>query len=450
MSIMSEKIHRRRFLRGAFGGAAVALALPFLDIFLDDNGEALAATGEDLPVRFGTWFWGLGMDKKIFVPQKIGADYDLPEQLAPLKDVRQYVNVFSNYNVQRDGRSNLCHYTGWVGLRCGHAPSTRSDLPAPSLDVNISDAIGGGTRFRSLEMAATGNPRHSYSFRSADAINAPETTATDLYRKIFGPGFADPNSPNFTPDPATMVEKSVLSTVREDSASLKAMLGAADRAKLDRYFTSVREIEGRLALQLQKPPPAPLCRMPAAPKSEPPVGVEMQLVGERHALMTDLLVMALACNQTRVFNMVYSDSSSSVTRLGHPETHHIVTHEESVDDRLGYQPTNNIFLKEAMSNWAYFVSAMAKQPEGSGALLDRMVIFAHSDQNFAKAHTIEGIPMMTAGSAGGRLRTGLHIDGREAPGSQLGYTLQRVMGLQLNTWGGDSMATSTTISEIVV
>src|SRR5690606_523762 len=142
-------------------------------------------------------------------------------------------------------------------------------LPAPSFDTAITDAIGGGTRFRSLQMAATGGPRDSYSFLSSDAINPPEISATDLYQKIFGPDFADPNSADFKPNPRIMMRKSVLSAVAEQRADFERGLGAADKVRLDQYYTSIREIENRLELQLQKPPPAPTCAKPAAPPDIP-------------------------------------------------------------------------------------------------------------------------------------------------------------------------------------
>ena len=52
-------MNRRSFLRGTIGGSAVAVGLPFLDCFLNDGGTALAS-GAPIPLRFGTWFWGLG------------------------------------------------------------------------------------------------------------------------------------------------------------------------------------------------------------------------------------------------------------------------------------------------------------------------------------------------------------------------------------------------------
>ncbi|MDB5819221.1 MAG: hypothetical protein JWQ11_2861 [Rhizobacter sp.] len=449
MLIKSDNFSRRRLLRGSLQGAAVAVALPYLDIFLNDSGTAFAATGQALPTRFGTWFWGLGVDPVPFTPKTIGAMAELPPQLAPLAKVKDYLNVFTNYNVLTDGRPNLCHYTGWVALRTGSAPGGRGLLPGQSLDVAIADVIGGGSRFRMLNMAATGVPRDSYSFRSGDAVNPPEISAVELYQKLFGVEFQDPNSPNFTPDPRLMVRKSVLSGVGEQRADFEKGLGAADKARLDQYYTSVRELESRLELQLQKPPAAPDCKLPTAAPKEVPVGLDVELVSARHRAMTDLLAMALICNQTKVFNMVYSDSGSSLARKGVDKTHHIVTHEEPVDPVLGYQPTASKFVGEAMKEWGYFVEKLATSQEGAGSLLDNTLVYAHTDCQIAKVHSIDGIPMMTAGRAGGRIKSGLHIDGKGQAGTRLGLTLQRAYGLPVASWGTQSMEASQEIGDIL-
>jgi hypothetical protein len=424
------------------------VALPFLDCFLNEHGTALA-NGAALPVRFGTWFWGLGMDSAKFVPTKIGAGYDLPPQIEAWRPIREHVNLFSNFNVLTDGKPNLCHYTGWVALRTGAVPSGRGDLSNPSLDVIIADAIGGTTRFQTLDATAASSPRDTYSFRNGDAMNPPATTAIQLYQRVFGSEFQDPNAPDFTPSTDIMVQKSVLSGVADQSAALKRQLGAADRAKLDQYFTSVRELEQRLALQLQKPPPAPACKIPGQSKSEPAPGTETEGVAVRHKMMAEVMAMAVACNQTRVFNMVYSSSITGLTKKGLDKTHHTVTHEEILDPVLGYQPTSYWFITKAMESFADFVQALAAVPEGDGTLLDNVVVYAHSDQELAKIHSINGIPMMTAGRAGGRLKAGLHVNGKGEAGTQLGYTLMRVMGLNATEWGKGSMKSTRQIGEIV-
>jgi hypothetical protein len=451
MKSVLESFSRRRVLKGVLGATAVTVGLPFLDCFLDTKGQALAATGQQLPVRFGTWFWGLGMNSKVFVPKKYGADYDLPEEIASWKSIREHVNLFTNYRVLLDGRPNICHYSGWVAIRCGQAPVERGKLPGQSLDVTVSDAIGGGTRFRSIQMTAEALPRDSYSFRDANTINPPEVSAHEMYTHIFGPDFTDPNAADFKPDTRTMVRASALSGVSDDITRLKKVVSQNDLARLDQYFTSLRELEQRLALELEKPAPAEACTKPGAlATEEPPLDMSYVNIGARHKLMTDVLVMAVACNQTKVFNMMWSESSSNIIKPGLSQGHHGLTHEELIDEKLGYQPNCHFLTMRAMEAYAYFIEAFTKVKEGDGTLLDRMLIMSHSDHEFAKVHSVIGIPMMTAGKAGGRIKTGLHINGNGGPNTLLSLTVLQAMGLSVDGFGGGAMRVDKTVSEIMV
>ena len=74
------------------------------------------------------------------------------------------------------------------------------------------------------------------------------------------------------------------------------------------------------------------------------------------------MVMAIACDQTRVFNMSMSKSDSNSTKQGYEKPHHTCTHEESIDEKLGYQPNASWFTKRSMENWAYFVEAFPVRP----------------------------------------------------------------------------------------
>ena len=443
---MKTPIDRRTILRGMLQGAAITVGLPLFDCFLNDSGTAMAG-GARLPTRFGTWFWGLGLNKSLSTPAKFGAGYEMIGELEPLRPLREYINLYNNYTASTDGRPNFVHHTGAVILRSGQAPAGRQTLAGESIDVTIADVIGGASRFRSLEMTASGNPNHSYSFRGADAVNPPEVAPLELYQRVFGPEYQDPNSPNFKPSSKLMLRKSVLSAVREDSAKLQKKLGSADRARMDEYFTSLRSMEQRLELQLEKPPRAEACRA-VAPPGEVRKGMDWELVGQRHNLMTDILVAALACNQTRVFNMVYSWSSAETVKTGVPSTHHILTHEELRNEH-GYQEMHAWFARHAMESWAYFIKSLASVREGERTLLDNTLVYAHSEHETAQFHTIDRIPMMTAGRAGGRIRSGIHMDGKDQPVTQVGLTLLRAMGAESREWGDGSMHTGAVIDEIL-
>jgi hypothetical protein len=444
-----KDLNRRRVLRGILGGSAVTVGLPLLNVFLNGNGTALA-DGAPLPVRFGTWAWGLGMDESIFVPKKTGANFDLPEEIATLKDVQKHINLFTRFNGFRDAAPNLCHKTGWVIARSGIAPMNQTDFPGETIDITVAKKIGGSTRFQHLTATATGNVRDSFSYENANSQTIADWSPIQFYTKIFGEDFQDPNAAVFKPNPRAMVRKSVLSGVMDSAKDLQQVVGAEDKARIDQYFTGLRDLERQFDQQLTKPEPRPACVAGKAPKEEPAAGLDYTLVGKRHRLMTDLMVMALACDQTRVFNMAYSQSAAATSKQGYDKPHHTASHEEPVDPALGYQPNTSWFIKQSMIEWAYFVDAFTKFKEGDGALIDNVLIYATTDQALARIHSIENQPMFTAGRAGGKLKTGLHLTGEGTPSTRLGLTCMKVMGLDVGNWGTQSNGTTKEIGDILV
>ena len=274
-----------------------------------------------------------------------------------------------------------------------------------------------------------------------------------LYNRIYGPEFADPNKADFTPDPGVALRKSVLSSFTEQTRDFAKGLGAADRQRLDQYFTSIREIENQLALQLQKPEPNLACVLPERPTEQGTDKIasarEIDVVTETHKVMAKILAMAVACNQTRVFNMVFTDNFANVRRKGETYTHHLLTHEEIMDDQLGYQPLSFWFNQRAMEGMADYIEILESIPEGDGTLLDNCLVFASSETNYARLHTIDGVPCYLIGGAGGRVKTGMYVSGGGDPITRVGLTAMQVMGVPVSKWGTKSLATDKTVTEIL-
>ena len=102
------------------------------------------------------------------------------------------------------------------------------------------------------------------------------------------------------------------------------------------------------------------------------------------------------------------------------------------------------------AGWTLFVLLLVNVLNvGDRTLLDNTLIFAHSETEFAKFHSIDNIPMMTAGRAGGKVKSGLHIDGNGQAGTRLGYTLQRLYGVSLGSWGTQSMQAAQDIGDML-
>jgi hypothetical protein len=443
--LLPRKAPRRTVLRSMLGGSALTLAMPILDCHLNESGTAFAATGAPMPVRLGTWYWGMGHTpgRAIAERRETAKGIGFMGETEALKEVAEHLNYFGSFNMPLDGRQNYTHFSGWVANRTGSAPTKAGEIPTTTFDLLVADVIGNSTRFKTID-ASAGN---------TNSRAAAEVSPIALYARLFGADFVDPNMADFKPDPRIMVRKSVLSSFNEQSKKYLSNVGAADAARLDEYFTSVRQVENQLDLLLQKPAPKEACAVPTAPdeleKDRIAAAREMDNVVETHKIMTDLMVMAVACDQTRVFNMVFTDNFGNVRRPGESDTHHLLTHEEAIDQKLGYQPVTYWFNKTCMDGWAHYIKAFAAVKEGAGTLLDNCLIFASSETNYARVHTIDGIPVYLAGRAGGRVKTGYHIVGGGDPITRVGLTIQKVMGVAVDKWGTNSLQTSKPITEIL-
>ncbi len=438
---------RRQVLRGMMAGSALSVGLPILDCILNENGDAFAATGKPLPERFATWFWGCGLGEGDWVPKAAGADYELPAQLAPLKPFQKRMLLFSGSHIMLDGANNNTHTTGAMGITQGEPNKQFKG----SIDTIIGDHIGRGTRFRSIEVGCNGDPGATWSVREGQGRQPAEISPIKLYARIFGPGYADPNAAEFKPDPQVMVRRSVLSGVKEERDALNSKLGAADRAKLDNYFTSLRSLEQNLEVQLQKPDPLEACSKP-----NPMEGVDkgaLSLASEamaRAGIFAQLLAHALACGQTRVVNLALTQGISPLRQEGDSTNHHAYTHEEPIDPVLGYQVKAAIFQKQYMQALHDFVQTMDSIKEGDKSMLDRMLVFAFTDHGAPRLHSVRNYPLMFFGTANGRLKTGMHVPRMGDTTVRIGFTAQQAMGVPTSAWGAGSNRVTTPISEILV
>ena len=440
--------NRRFLLRGLFQGSAAAVALPFLDCFLDSKGEALAATGRAIPTRFGTFFWGCGLTKALYLPKSTGANYEDTPQLASLKPHKGKLNLLSGFRAYVDDKPNIQHWTGNAAITTGIAPANDTQFDAKTIDQTIADSISQGARFRSIEVSCCGNKRESYSSLGGSNTNPPEVSPVGLYTRLFGPGFQDPSKGDWKPNPDVMLQQSVLSVVADDRKLLSRNVGASDRARLDEYFTSVRELEKTLQVELQRPEITAQVAIPDTP-DDMPMNKSVPNLRRVTPVLAKLLAIGLATDQTRVFNMAFSEPASTIYVPGDSRPFHQSTHEEPVDETVGYQPVTSKFSTYSMEGFSALVEALDAVKEGNGTLLDHSLVFAYTDTSNAKLHAVDGIPMILAGSASGRLKTGIHYAGASTTVARVGLTVQQAMGLSVDRWGTDSNMTNKPVSEIM-
>jgi hypothetical protein len=344
------RLNRRTFLRGALGGAAAAIALPPLHAMFDNHGEVYA-DGSTV-TRFGLWFWGNGVRPDRWIPGATGADFPLSEELLPLEPVRPWLHVLTGMECKT---ATHPHHSGMAGMLTGsiyHQVGTTRDtivstFKYPSLDQIAAAHFDGQTPFRSLELAITqhtgtdeGTTFEHLSHNGPNNVNAAERSPAALFQRLFGA----PPEPH-----VDAARKSVLDLVNGQTQKLKGRLGAHDRARLDQHMESIRTIEMRLRQ------PAAECVVPATPTDPGPVEGK-QNIEENNRLLSDLMGMALACDMTRAFSIMFSQAGSGVVvwQVGASNGLHYMCHTEGLP-----QTTVHNAVVFTMQQLAYFLGVLA-------------------------------------------------------------------------------------------
>lgn len=444
---------RRTVLRGMLGGAAVGVGLPVLEAMCNSSGTALA-DGSAFPRRYMQFFWGNGVVPWLWTPVDTGPDFTLSEGLAPLAPVRDVMTVLSGYDVKTGGR--YPHTSARAGmLSC--APLAEGEIwQLPSLDQILASELGGDTRFRSLQTAATDTDQ-SVSVASATEVIPSERSVQGLFARLFGEGFRLPgDEPVF--DPRLGLRRSVLDSVMDQQRRLSGRLGASDRARIDQHFTNVRELERRIARLEEDPPNFAACAMPDAPPSSIPDDARGRPdVAQRNELMGELLAMAFACDQTRVISHLLSPSVSDVVfpiddiELGGVlRGHHDLTHNEPLDDGSGRDPLWRVqeVVKYITTTLAAFIQRFRDIEEGDGSLLDNAIVLATTDSSNPRLHSLDDFPILLFGTGCGRLNTGFHHRSEGDNAARVNLTIARAMGLPLGSIGMEEGYVTEGISEL--
>ncbi|MBI5516655.1 MAG: DUF1552 domain-containing protein [Deltaproteobacteria bacterium] len=422
---MKPFLSRRTVLRGMLGAGFVSVALPPLEAMMNATGTAYAG-GTRFPKRFGVWFWGNGVLPERWVPTTEGAGWTPSPQLMPLMPLRDQVTVVSGTRVMTTNDSP--HGSGPAGLLSGDNARGGSFL-RPSLDQLIAQEVGGATRFRSLEVGVQ-RSTSSLSYTGPNQVNPPETSPRALFNRLFGEGFRLPGE-MATADPRLALRRSVLDAVSGQAGRLRGRLGAADRQRLEQHLDGVRGLEQRIGRLEADPPNLAACARPMAPPEAFP---DMEGRPQTRAIsraVSDLLVMALACDQTRVFFNMFSQPVNNTLYGRATAGHHQLTHDEPGD-----QPQVHTILVSIHEELAYFLSALRAVREGDGTLLDHLLVLATTDCSFGRTHAIDNYPILLCGGCNGAVRAGVHYrstSGENA--SRVSLAILRAMEVRATDFG---------------
>lgn len=435
-------LSRRSVLRGFVRGAAVSVALPPLEAMFNTSGTAYACDGI-LPKRFGVWFWGNGMRPERWIPtgEGHGDEWTLSEQLSPLAPVKHKLAVVTGLackvpNVSPHDSGAACLLTAGPALS-----GSEGSRVGPSIDQVIADSIGRTSIYKSVQTSATS--ANGQSWNGPGSRNAAERDPYALYARLFGETFIEPGE-DAVVDPRLGLRRSVLDAVMGDIQGLQTRLGSADKRRLEQHLDGVREIEQRLAILQENPPNLESCVRADAPTADFADVDGRPVLYERNAVMSQLLAMSLACDQTRVFGHYLTDPVSDVLFPDAPAGHHDLTHNEG-----GSQPAVHAITTQCMEMFAQTLVILDSIPEGEGSLLDNCAVFGCSEVSLAQTHNIEEMPTIIAGSACGFFQQDVHFRSTaQVSTTRLLISLQQAMGMSVSNFGHDDAAETRGLAEI--
>jgi hypothetical protein len=420
MVLTKKHLSRRTVLRGA----GVAMGLPLLEAMIP-AGTALAATAANIKPRLAWVYFPHGAVQKFWTPEGSGKDFKFSRILQPLEEMRDYVTVVSgmrNKPAESSDPHGIVEAT-WLTCQAPTGPKTSPDSGV-SIDQLIARQIGKDTPLSSIELC--GEPGGSVSYRNPGVGLPLEGNPRKVFTTMFGPG--DNNAQRKGLLQAT---GSLLDYVRDASASLNAELGAADRARVNDYLDSVREVEGRV--QKLEAKADSLGQLPDAPLGAP------DDFGEMLDVQFEMIALAFQTNQTRIATMRMIKEASmrtfpnvNVDEAFHPLSHH--GEDPDKQDRLA-----RIQAYEA-ERFAKFAKRLASIKEGDGNLLDSAIILYGSNMANSDLHNQNPLPQLLLGKGGG-IKGGQHLpQAKDTPHSNLLLTMAQKGGVQLEKFADSTGA----------
>ncbi len=180
---------RRTVLRGVLaGGIGVTIPLPRMAGMLNGNGTAYAG-GAALPKRYGTWFFGNGINPPEWVPAAtgVGSAWTLSSVLMPLLPVKSYLQVITGLTNMigpgpaHKGRPAAALTGATAGAADVQLPSIDQVL-APILNAGSMPAIPNGIHVGISNTSGAGALDLRVSFRGPNASNPPEYDPANVFK----------------------------------------------------------------------------------------------------------------------------------------------------------------------------------------------------------------------------------------------------------------------------
>lgn len=408
--------------RGVLRAAGVTLALPWLEAFAP---RRVRGAEQRAPRRMVCICAPLGMHAANLFPQTPGREYEATPYLDLLGDLRDKFTIVSGL-AHPDVDSG--HDSIFSFLTCAPHPERRAGFRNTiSLDQFAAERIGGETRYPSLSLSSEG---FGLSWTRTGALVPPDFSPSRVFARLFLAGRPDEVAAQMR---RLRDGQSILDQVGGQARKMQSGLSGGDREKLDEYFTSVRELEQRLARTeewAKKPKPVVTAKQPQD------VTNPADLVG-RTRLLFDLTHLAIETDSTRLITILLLGTSLVPPIAGVSDGHHNLSHHGQDAEKLRQL---KIVEVEKMKMLRDLLVKLRDSREDDSNLLDRTAVFFGSNLGNASSHSCRNLPVIVAGGGfeHGRYMA-LDKDERSpTPLANLFVSMLQSLGLEIDRFGSST------------
>jgi hypothetical protein len=379
------------------------MALPWLESM-----SAFAETATpNFPKRFAVLFMGNGVNEDHWGSEGSGAAMTLSKSLSPLEPLKHKINVIHGlFNKMSTGQGIHPAQTG--SLLSGATIQRGAIIKAGiTVDQLLANRIGQDNPQASIVLACeqpmTGYHETNFSMAYSSHISW-QTPDSPVPNEVY-PSLA---WDNLFENRGSLRNMSILDRVMDDAAALTREISATDKAKLDEYFTSVREVEKRVdGMRKNKDQAEDLAKQrnrPVFTMDRPANGLPEDF-REHTRLMCDIIAIAFQTDKTRIATLLLARDLSALYYpfLEVREGHHAASHSNNND---AYERIARFHL----SQLAYLATKLDGMPEGDGTVLDHSCLMFLSNMWIGRKHDNTRLPLVLAGGLGGTLETGRTLD----------------------------------------
>jgi hypothetical protein len=414
---MNTPLNRRHFLRSS----TALIALPLLES-LGFRRFASAAPMVTPPKRMIFLAFGWGVTRETWFPdvKQTGADYELPQGLAPLARHKKDITIVQGTS---NKFTNEAHWgsTFWLTGANRYAEPGQSFHNSISADQVAAVQLGKDTRFASLQLGTPDAKEqgHGPGLSLAWDERGKPVAGYDTPIMAFHRLFSAEDTPLAQRQRMIEEKRSVLDALGTDLNRVKRGLSKDDTDKLDEYAQSIRDIETRLGKDEQwLAIPKPKTSL-HEPKAGPEGRAEINL-------MYDLMIAAMQTDTTRV--MTYRQPVNTMLKdIGVPYTGHDLSHyERSQGDRMEFSQKRDQAQSALLAGFLDRLKA-TKEADGT-SLFDNAVLAFGS--NISSVHFLNNCPTVLAGSGAG-IKLGQHLVlSKDTPLCNVWLTLLQGIGIK--------------------